>query len=476
MKNRNTIFATILLPLGFLALFPIAYGVVPAPDGGYPGSNTAEGQNALFSRTTGVWNTALGALSLYSDTTGNGNTAVGINTLRHNINGAFNTSVGLNALFFNNGDPANGEASQNAAFGTSALFNNTTGSENCAFGPNALFHNNTGSSNCAFGSGALYLNTNGVYNTAIGGSALFSNTGSDNTAVGHGALSSNSDGFQNTATGINALANNSGGNFNTAIGAGALLANNTGSTNTAVGDGALGTNTSGGTNTALGFGAGSNITTANNVICIGIAGQNVSDSFYVANVFETSIDPDNLPVRIDFTGRLGTQSSSQRFKDDIKPMDKASQAILGLQPVTFHYKNDTKRSRQFGLIAEEVAKVDPNLVALDKEGKPYTVRYDQVNAMLLNEFLKEHRKVESQGSELENQRKRIREQEATIAGLKCMLAKQEKATEALAAHARDQDSKIKQVSAQIEMSKPVSKVVADRPDRWDRTQIENKGM
>src|SRR5215475_15692647 len=128
MKNRNTIFATILLTLGFLVISRIAHGVVPAPDGGYPGFNTAEGQNALFSRTTGVWNTALGAFTLFGDTTGNGNTAVGINGLRNNVTGGFNTAVGLNALYFNNGNPANGEASQNAAFGSYALFHNTTGS------------------------------------------------------------------------------------------------------------------------------------------------------------------------------------------------------------------------------------------------------------------------------------------------------------------------------------------------------------
>jgi uncharacterized coiled-coil protein SlyX len=455
MKNRNIMF-TILLGPGFLALCPMAQAVVPAPDGGYPGFNTAEGQNALFSRTTGVWNTALGAFSLFGDTTGTGNTAVGINGLRNNVTGGFNTAVGLNALFTNNGNPGNGEGSQNAAFGSYALFTNTTGSENCAFGPNSLFHNNTGSSNCAFGSGALYLNTNGVYNTAIGGSALFSNTSSDNTAVGHGALNSNSDGFQNTATGINALASNSGGSFNTAIGAGALLANNMGSTNTAVGDGALGADTSGSNNTALGYGAGSNVTTAHNVICIGTAGQNVSDSFYVGNVFETSIDPDNLPVRIDFTGRLGTQSSSRRFKDDIKPMDKTSEAILALKPVIFHYKNDAKRSPRFGLIAEDVARVDPDLVALDKEGKPYTVRYDLVNAMLLNEFLKEHKKVERQNRKLESQ-------ETRIAELKSIAAKQEKGTEALAAQLREQDLKIQKVSAQIEMRKTAPKLVTNEP-------------
>ena len=181
--------------------------------------------------------------------------------------------------------------------------------------------------------------------------------------------------------------------ISTAIGVGALGANTSGGANTAVGYGAL-TNSTGSNSIALGTNAGSNVTTANNVICIGTSGQNVSDGFYVGNVFETFIDADNLPVRIDFRGRLGTQTSSRRFKDHIAPMEKASEAILALNPVKFHYKDDTRRRPEFGLIAEEVAQVDPNLVALDKEGKPYTVRYDQVNAMLLNEFLKEHGKVQ----------------------------------------------------------------------------------
>ena len=175
------------------------------------------------------------------------------------------------------------------------------------------------------------------------------------------------------------------------------------------------------------------------MICIGTTGQNVSDSFYVGNVFETFIDADNLPVRIDFRGRLGTQSSSRRFKDDIKPMDKASQAILDSQPVTFHYKNDTKRSRQFGLIAEEVAKADPNLVALDKEGKPYTVRYDQVNAMLLNEFLKEHKAFVEEQQKMKNL-------EALVGGLMATVKKQ--------------SEQIQRVSAQAETSRLAPKLAA----------------
>jgi endosialidase-like protein len=196
------------------------------------------------------------------------------------------------------------------------------------------------------------------------------------------------------------------------------------------------------------------------VICIGTIGQNVNDSFYVGNVFETSIDADNLPVRIDFRGRLGTQTSSRRFKDHITPMDKASEAILALNPVTFHYKDDTKCRPEFGLIAEEVAQVDPDLVALDKEGKPYTVRYDQVNAMLLNEFLKEHKKVEAQQATITQLKSIVGKHEVTIAqqqtDFQCALAEQQKQIQALT-------TSLQKVTARIEASRPAAKVVVNRP-------------
>jgi predicted ribosome quality control (RQC) complex YloA/Tae2 family protein len=167
----------------------------------------------------------------------------------------------------------------------------------------------------------------------------------------------------------------------------------------------------------------------------------VSDSCYIGNIFGATV-PAGIPVIIDTNGHLGTVLSSNRFKDEIKPMDQASKSILALKPVTFHYKVDTKDTPQFGLIAEEVAKVNPALVVLDKEGKPYTVRYDAVNAMLLNEFLKEHRKVE--------------QQEATVTLLKqdfqSKLAEQQKQIEALTAG-------LQKVSAQIELSKRAPQTV-----------------
>jgi uncharacterized coiled-coil protein SlyX len=258
--------------------------------------------------------------------------------------------------------------------------------------------------------------------------ALLSNTtGSRNSAFGSGALASNTTAIQNTANGVDALASNITGDNNTADGFNALASNTVGFQNTAIGDFALINNTSGFRNTALGHFAGSGITTANEVICIGTQGANVSDSCFIGHIRGvTTANANAIPVLIDSDGQLGTTSSARRFKKEIKPMDKASEAFLALKPVTFHYKSDSTNTPQYGLVAEEVAKVNPDLIVRDKNGEIYTVRYDQVNAMLLNEFLKEHRKNE--------------EQEATIAQLKSVVekqkatnARQQKRIEALAA-------------------------------------------
>src|SRR5262249_61240350 len=171
----------------------------------------------------------------------------------------------------------------------------------------------------------------------------------------------------------------------------------TGSDNTAIGTNALSANTTGSNNIALGDSSGGAITTAHNVICIGLPGGNVSNACFIGNIRGVqTVNANGLPVLIDSDGQLGTASSSRQFKKDIAPMDKASEAILELQPVTFQYKGDGTNTRQFGLIAEEVANTSPDLVTRDKNGEIYSVRYDAVNAMLLNEFLKEHRKVETQ--------------------------------------------------------------------------------
>ena len=192
----------------------------------------------------------------------------------------------------------------------------------------------------------------------------------------------------------------------------------------------------------MGRSAGTSVTTADHVICIGdnVSGANVSNSCYIGGIWQ---QPGGFQaVYVNADGKLGAQVSSRRFKEDIKPMDKSSEAVLALKPVTFRYKKevDSDRIPQYGLVAEDVEKINPDLVLRDKEGKPYTVRYDQVNAMLLNEFLKEYRKNEQQES-------KIAEQEAKI-------ARQEKQIEALTAG-------FQKVSAQLEASKPALQVVVN---------------
>jgi len=391
MKNRNNIFTTIPLAFGILALCltPSAFGVVPAPDGGYPGGNTAEGTSALLNRTTGTYNTAIGIYSLRSLT-----------------DGSFCTGVGAGTLL-----------------------------------------SNTASQNTATGAGALLSNNAGPFNTANGAFALFSNTaGSGNTAVGNQALQNNTTGLVNTANGALALFSNTEGFGNTAIGNGALFANTTGGDNVAIGRAALQSNTTGLKNTAIGTNAGLNITGTGNV-CIGEGILGVAGEFnttWIRNIHNTvqpvvGTDPDN--VTVNSAGRLGRGNvSSRRYKHDIKPMDNASEAMLALKPVTFRYNKeyDATQTLAYGLIAEDVAQVYPDLVGRNREGQPDSVRYEQINAMLLNEFLKEHRKVE--------------EQQVTITELK-------KEMETLVAHLKEHDSKIQRVSAQLEMTKTAPQIV-----------------
>ena len=223
-------------------------------------------------------------------------------------------------------------------------------------------------------------------------------------------------------------------------------------------------NTTGFNNTALGINAGMSVTTASNVIAIGTAGANVSNTCFIGNIRGvTTANANAIPVLIDSAGQLGTLSSSRRFKDEIKPMDKASEAILALKPVTFHYKSDGTATPQFGLIAEEVAEVNPDLVVRGDKGAIYTVRYDAVNAMLLNEFLKEHKKVEAQQSKMDKQEHKVQAQEATIAELKSTVAQQKKDFQAtlaqLTARLDEQAAQIQKVSAQLEARKPAPQVV-----------------
>jgi endosialidase-like protein len=295
------------------ASVPLTYAVVPAPDGGYDGRNTAEGTDALFSRTTGAYNTAVGFEAMKANTTGVTNTAIGYRALRDNLDGGDNTAVGNHAL------------------------QHTTGSDNIAVGSNA-----------------------GINIT----------TGSDNIDVG-------------------------------------------------------------------------NLGSATDTKTIRIGRNGVQDHTFIAGISNVALAGGaSVVVRTD--GQLGVAAiSSARFKEQIKPMNKASEAIFSLKPVTFLYKKDIdpQSMPQFGLVAEEVAKVNPDLVTRDDKGELYTVRYDAVNAMLLNEFLKEHCKVEQLEATAGQQAKEINELKASL---------------------KEQAAQIQKVSAQLEMSKPAPQVVVNK--------------
>jgi hypothetical protein len=464
----------VALVLACFAISPMAQAVVPAPDGGYPGQNTAEGESALLHLAGGTYNTALGWASLGFNVTGNYNTGVGAATLLNNT-ASENTATGAGALL------SNITGSQNTANGAFALYSNTTGSLNTAVGRNALYDNTSGGGHTAVGYSAL-KKTNAsddfTGNTAVGSFALFNDTtGNSNVAVGWGAGLSLTTGSRNTASGSNALLRNTNGSFNTATGVDALFNNRTGQRNTAngfqalfnttgpghnvaIGSSALYNNTTGSFNIALGDGAGFGVTTADNVICIGATvGANVSNSCFIGNIWN---QPGGFQaVYVNSDGKLGTQVSSRRFKDNIKPINQASEAIHRLRPVSFRYKAEVEPTRRvgFGLIAEDVEKINPDLVTRGKDGKPLSVRYDAVNAMLLNEFLKEHRKN--------------KEQEATIAQLRqdfqSKLAQQQKQIEALTAG-------LQKVSAQVEMGRPAPRVVVKNSKAHYRRALTVSGL
>ena len=369
MQNRNHIITTILLTLGCFALCPLAQALTPPPDGGYPGGNTAEGQNALSGHTISGYNTAIGFYSLASL-------------------------------------------------------------------------------------------TDAGYNTGVGAGTLLASIGAENTATGAGALLSNTTGGDNTANGVFALSSNTEGHDNAADGDYALFSNTTGSNNTALGRVALYGNTSGSNNTALGCFAGHDLTTGDNNIdigfnVVGLAGESNTVRIGNTDITDTFIRgisgatvASGAAVLVASNGHLGTLTSSKRFKDDIKPMDNASEALFALKPVTFRYKKelDPARTQQFGLVAEDVEKVNPELVVRDQNGKVNSVRYEQVNAMLLNEFLKEHKTVQEQGATIAELKKDFR---ATVAQLTARL--------------EEQAAQIQKVSAHLEMKKPAPQMAANHP-------------
>jgi hypothetical protein len=361
---------SVLAAFNLIAL-PAADAVSPPPDGGYDNGNTAEGTDALLNLSTGAFNTALGNIALQNNTNGDYNTATGAKALSSNFSGGANTATGYNALS---------------------------------------------------------ANTIGIANTALGKDAMAANTvGSVNTATGDVALLVNTSGSGNSAYGVNALAGNTTASNNTATGLAALMTNDTGANNTAIGTSALLNNTSGSSNIALGYLAGSNLTIGDNNIEIGNIGRpresgkirigtlGTHNDTYIAGIFGTTLSS-GAAVVVDSKGHLGTVTSSARFKEAIKPMEKTSEVLFSLRPVTFQYNKtlDPQSLPQFGLVAEEVAKVDSDLVARDEQGRPYTVRYEAVNAMLLNEFLKEHRKVESLEAQLSATQQEFQSQIAAL--------------------------------------------------------------
>ena len=453
--NRSPLrcgFFTVAIALCWFALSPPLKAQCPSACGA--GGNTAVGVNALDSVTTGINNTGVGANALTDDTTGSYNVGVGVSALRNNTTGFQNLALGAEALLNNNGN-------FNLAMGFRTGYLNTIGNRLTGIGAAALRNNTTASDNTAIGATALRENATGEENTAIGSGALSNLNGSDdNTAVGSSAVFGLTSGVENVGVGKDALRNlTTGANWNTGIGTQALLNVSTGDHNTALGEQAGDAVTTGNNNIRIGAHSGdTEAGTVSNTICIGESGdtnggENTPNRTYIGNIVGVAVGGPfpSVPVIIDQDGQLGTVVSSRRFKKDIKPMDQASEAILKLKPVTFRYKIQDKKNDQtpeFGLIAEDVDQVNPDLVVPDKEGKPFTVRYDAVNVMLLNEFIKEHKKVEAQ--------------QASIAELKSTVALQQKAMQVFTAQLKEQAAQIQKVSAQVELNKPAPSTVANK--------------
>jgi len=437
---------------------------------------TAVGAGALTSNTNGS-SSAFGYLALANNTTGNGNAAFSNQALRNNTLGALNTAMGSLALFNNT------TGNNNCALGQNALLNNTTGSANIGIGDAAGMNLTTGSGNIDIGhvgvaaesnkirigtaqtdtflTGIIHGNTFDIPTTAsaivgvitqnngtrlmhTAGSNLFvgrnagnfSVTGTNDVGVGAASLSSITSGTANTAIGESTLILTTTGFGNTAGGYQALFNNTSGGSNVAIGLFSLINNTTGSGNIALGSSAGNNLTTGNsnidignvgvaaeaNTIRIGTTGNQTST--FIAGISGVTVSG-GAAVSILANGQLGTITSSRRFKDNIQPMNNASESLLKLNPVTFTYKKelDAKNIPQWGLIAEEVAAINPDLVVLDEKGEINTVRYEQINAMLLNEFLKEHKKVEEQNQKISTLEERLARMEKALEALSTPVTK-----------------------------------------------------
>ena len=472
MKNQKTILTSVLLALACFTASPMAAArPVPTPTptptatprlGEDRGNNNSAAENvdALNMATTGQYNTAHGWHSLSANTTGSQNTANGSYALFSNMTGWSNTAVGAYSI------QSNTTGSRNAGFGDSALWSNTTGSYNVAVGATALVENTTGVGNVAVGDDALSGNTTGGENTALGDVALMDNTtGSGNVAVGSEALAySTVASWQllgaNTAVGYRTLeytgapwVTGLGGDGNTAVGDRAMLYNVDGSFNCAFGLLALSSDISvnnGSRNTAIGNRAGFNLLEGSGNVYIGdeevARDPNESNHTYIHNINTTSVSggfADTVTVDLN-TGLLGHLTSSRRHKEDIKAMQDASETLYRLKPVTYRYKKEIDRNQvlDYGLIAEEVAEVDPNLAIRNAKGEIETVRYSAINVMLLNEFLKEHKAFVAEQEKVKNL-------EAGMAGL--------------LATVKEQAAQIQKVNAQLELRKPIQSLARNIP-------------
>ena len=445
MKIRKIIFTTALSALVCFGLCQQVQSATDTPDpGSLPTSNTADGQGALGSLTTGLYNSAFGFLSVLSLSDAN-----------------FDTGVGAGALLVDNGG-------SNTAVGAGALFSNTTGSDNTAVGAFALFNSTTAGLNVAVGDSAL-VSFNGTTafdgaNTALGSIALSAETsGEENVAVGRRALESLVSGSNNVAVGWRAGDNYTGGETNNiCIGSG--TGGTAGESNAIrIGDSASsggidvinnstlanvvtigpGLSTQGITIlTLLGFG---NVSIGN-----GLQTTAGASTCFIGGIFNQTPVAGSHGVVVGPNNQLADATlSSRRFKKDIAPIDKMSEGILALRPVTFHWKTDNTNEPEFGLVAEEVAEVNLNWITRNPQGEISGVRYETIPILLLNEFLKEHKKVE--------------EQQANIAELKSTVAQQQKGMEVLTAQLKEQAAQIQKVSAQLEVNKPASKVVVNKP-------------
>jgi hypothetical protein len=452
MKNRNivTMLATGLLAcFGFLLQTNAAPEVVPAPDGCYSQFNTAEGCQALQFNILGLGNTGLGWRALFANT-----------------GGSQNTGVGAGALVLNTSDG-------NTAVGAVALLLNTSGSENTAVGNGAMVFNDTGGANTALGFQALEDNTSHVTNVAVGTFAAQNTDASFNTAVGGFSLRANTSGARNTGVGAGALENLASGDDNTTIGelAGSSYSG-TESNNICIGSGTGGTagesnairigdaSTSGGIDVinsgalanAVTIGSGLSTQGITILTLLGFGGVSIGNGLqttngastcFVGGIFNQTPVAGSHGVVVGPNNQLADATlSSRRFKKDIASIDKLSEGILALRPVTFHWKNDNTNEPEFGLVAEEVAEVNLDWITRNPQGEVTGVRYETIPVLLLNEFLKEHKKVE--------------EQQASISQLKSEM-------QTMVAQLKEQAAQIQKVSAQLEVSKTAPQVVANKP-------------